>query len=220
MPRCQCEAMSSTNDVQMSVCVKDRPCPRAYGLRVGTLLCGQQLAISMTRVSSVNVGTSLKVRREDRLSSTPLRTTVVCLDHRSSLSTCTLPVNHDTVVSTTRYNLGNASFCCRCPSSLQRFTCFSRFLCLPLVCAVSVLHVLCLVAQVVQLVKENTHWVQGIVTSCLCLVFDSPTHQQIVVMTPFSTVVWHKAHLTRRLCFLTCINTSHHVPVHLNVWTL
>ena len=28
--------------------------------------------------------------------------------------------------------------------------CFSRFLCLPLVCAVSVLHILCLVAQVVQ----------------------------------------------------------------------
>ena len=54
-------------------------------------------------------------------------------------------------------------------------SCFSRFLCLPLVCAVSVLHVLCLLAQVVQLVKENTHWVQSVVTSCLCLVFDSST---------------------------------------------
>ena len=53
--------------------------------------------------------------------------------------------------------------------------CFSRFLCLPLVCAVSVLHVLFLVAQVVQLVKEYTHWVQSVVTSCLCLVFDSST---------------------------------------------
>ena len=53
--------------------------------------------------------------------------------------------------------------------------CFSCFLCLPLVCAVSVLHVLCLVAQVVQLVKEYTHWVQSVVTSCLCLVFDSST---------------------------------------------
>ena len=39
----------------------------------------------------------------------------------------------------------------------------------------SVLHVLCLVAQVVQLVKEYTHWVQSVVTSCLCLVFDSTT---------------------------------------------
>ena len=56
-----------------------------------------------------------------------------------------------------------------------KFNCFSRFLCLPLVCAVSVLHVLCLLAQVVQLVKEYTHWVQGVVTSCLCLVFDSLT---------------------------------------------
>ena len=37
----------------------------------------------------------------------------------------------------------------------------------------SVLHVLCLLAQVVELVKDYTHWVQRVVTSCLCLVFDS-----------------------------------------------
>ena len=41
----------------------------------------------------------------------------------------------------------------------------------------SVLHVLCLLAQVVQLVKEHTHLVQGVVTSCLCLVFDSSTER-------------------------------------------
>ena len=40
----------------------------------------------------------------------------------------------------------------------------------------SVLHVLCLLAQVVQLVKEkHTLGARGVVTSCLCLVFDSST---------------------------------------------
>ena len=34
--------------------------------------------------------------------------------------------------------------------------CFSRFLCLPPVCAVSVLHILCLLAQVVQSVEKHT----------------------------------------------------------------
>ena len=36
------------------------------------------------------------------------------------------------------------------------FSCFSRFFCLPLVCAVSVLHNICLVAQVVQSVEKHT----------------------------------------------------------------
>ena len=31
--------------------------------------------------------------------------------------------------------------------------------------------------KLVQPVKENTHWVQGFVTSCFCLVFDFTTHR-------------------------------------------
>ena len=72
--------------------------------------------------------------------------------------------------------------------------CFSCFLCLPLVCAVSVLHDICLVAQGVQLVKEYTHWVQSVVTSCLCLVFDSATHRRsgwtprrVISQTPYQS---------------------------------
>ena len=37
---------------------------------------------------------------------------------------------------------------------------------------VCVAHSLSLVAQVVQSVEKNTHWVEGVVTSCFCLVFD------------------------------------------------
>ena len=48
-------------------------------------------------------------------------------------------------------------WCPRNTFPLGLFPCFSCFLCLPLVCSVSVLHVICLVAQVVQLVKEHTH---------------------------------------------------------------
>ena len=42
--------------------------------------------------------------------------------------------------------------------SLQKVggDCFSRFLCLPLVCAVSVLHILCFLAQIVQPVEKHT----------------------------------------------------------------
>ena len=39
--------------------------------------------------------------------------------------------------------------------------------------------------KVVQLVKENTHWVQGVVTSCLCLVFDSSTPVAPLVVSPY-----------------------------------
>ena len=53
--------------------------------------------------------------------------------------------------------------------------CFSRFLCLPLVCAVSVLHILCLFWLKLSSQWKRTHWVQGFVTSCFCLVFDSST---------------------------------------------
>ena len=53
--------------------------------------------------------------------------------------------------------------------------CFSRFLCLPLVCAVSVLHILCLWWLKLSSQWKSTHWVQGFVTSCFCLVFDSST---------------------------------------------
>ena len=53
--------------------------------------------------------------------------------------------------------------------------CFSRFFCLPLVCAVSVLHILCLWWLKLSSQWKSTHWVQGIVTSCFCLVFDSLT---------------------------------------------
>ena len=35
--------------------------------------------------------------------------------------------------------------------------------------------------DVVQLVKEYTHWVQSVVTSCLCLVFDSATLVQALL---------------------------------------
>ena len=53
--------------------------------------------------------------------------------------------------------------------------CFSRVLCLPLVCAVSVLHILCLCWLKLSSQWKNTHWVQGVVTSCYCLVFDFQT---------------------------------------------
>ena len=53
--------------------------------------------------------------------------------------------------------------------------CFSRFLCLLLVCTVSVLHILCLWWLKLSSQWKSTHWVQGFVTSCCCLVFDSPT---------------------------------------------
>ena len=53
--------------------------------------------------------------------------------------------------------------------------CFSRFLCLLLVCAVSVLYILCLWWLELSSQWKSTHWVQGFVTSCCCLVFDSPT---------------------------------------------
>ena len=53
--------------------------------------------------------------------------------------------------------------------------CFSRFLCLPLVCAVSVLHILCLWWLKLSSQWKSTHWVQGFVTSCFCLVFDAST---------------------------------------------
>ena len=49
------------------------------------------------------------------------------------------------------------------------------FLCLPLVCAVSVLHILCLWWLKLSSQWKSTHWVQGVVTSCFCLVFDFPT---------------------------------------------
>ena len=39
--------------------------------------------------------------------------------------------------------------------------CFSRFLCLPLVCAVSVLHILCLWWLKLSSQWKSTHWVQG-----------------------------------------------------------
>ena len=51
--------------------------------------------------------------------------------------------------------------------------CFSRFLCLPPVCAVSVLHIICLCWLKLSSQWKRTHWVQGFVTSCFCLVFDS-----------------------------------------------
>ena len=53
--------------------------------------------------------------------------------------------------------------------------CFSRFLCVPPVCAVSVLHILCLWWLKLSSRWKSTHWVQGFVTSCFCLVFDSST---------------------------------------------
>ena len=56
--------------------------------------------------------------------------------------------------------------------------CFSRFLCLPLVCAVSVLHILCLWWLKLSSQWKSTHCVQGFVTSCFCLVFDSLTARQ------------------------------------------
>ena len=56
---------------------------------------------------------------------------------------------------------------------LQLPMCFSRFLCLPLVCAVSVLHILCLWWLKFSSQWKSTHWVQGFVTSCFCVVFDS-----------------------------------------------
>ena len=40
--------------------------------------------------------------------------------------------------------------------------CFSRFLCLLLVCAVSVLHILCLCWLKLSSQWKNTHWVQGL----------------------------------------------------------
>ena len=49
------------------------------------------------------------------------------------------------------------------------------FLCLPLVCAVSVLHILFLWWLKLSSQWKSTHWVQGFVTSCFCLVFDSST---------------------------------------------
>ena len=53
--------------------------------------------------------------------------------------------------------------------------CFSRFLCLPLVCAVSVMHILCLWWLKLSRQWRSTHCVQGVVTSCFWLVFDSST---------------------------------------------
>ena len=61
---------------------------------------------------------------------------------------------------------------CSCSS---RSMCFSRFLCLPLVCAVTVLHILCLCWLKLFSQWKSTHWVQGFVTSCFCLVYDSST---------------------------------------------
>ena len=60
--------------------------------------------------------------------------------------------------------------------------CFSRFLCLPLVCAVSVLHIFCLCWLKVSSQWKTTHWVQGDVTSCLCLVFDSSTQLDDILL--------------------------------------
>ena len=57
----------------------------------------------------------------------------------------------------------------------KKANCFSRFLCLPLVCAVSVLHILCVWWLKLSSQWKSTHWVQGFVTSCFCLVFDSST---------------------------------------------
>ena len=54
--------------------------------------------------------------------------------------------------------------------------CFSRLLCLPLDCAESVLHILCLWWLKLCSQWKSTHWVQGFVTSCFCLIFDSSTH--------------------------------------------
>ena len=53
--------------------------------------------------------------------------------------------------------------------------CFSRVLCLRQVKAVSVLHILCLCWLKLSSQWKNTHWVQGFVTSCFCLVLDSST---------------------------------------------
>ena len=66
-------------------------------------------------------------------------------------------------------------FCSDCVLTVAMFLCFSRFLCLPLVCAVSVLHILCLCGLKLSSQWKRTYWVQGFVTSCFCLVFDFPT---------------------------------------------
>ena len=70
--------------------------------------------------------------------------------------------------------------------SLQKVggDCFSRFLCLPLVCAVSVLHILCLWWLNLSSKWKSTHWVQGFVTSCFCLVFDSSTQHSATWAPP------------------------------------
>ena len=70
--------------------------------------------------------------------------------------------------------------------------CFSRFLCLPQVRAVSVLHIFCLWWLKLSSQWKSTHWVQGVVTSCFCLVLDFPTYGDFAFrMEDYAAVLSH-----------------------------
>ena len=89
--------------------------------------------------------------------------TTVAVEHHSGFCLCQ-SVNSRKVSFWNATVVGFQARCAELRSTWRRMAsayvdqedqCFSRFLCLPLVYAVSVLHVLCLLAQVVQPLKEK-----------------------------------------------------------------